>query len=63
MSGNFCGYLKSFCIHANSLRYSGLLRSIRSYPTLFAPFLINTGEVTVDDVLQAIYIDDENATT
>lgn len=44
---------------AAGLKSDGLLRSISSYPKLFAPFLIDTGEVIVDDVLQAIYIDDK----
>lgn len=44
---------------ATGLRSGGLLQSIQSYPLLFAPLFMNTGEVTVDDVLQAIYVDED----
>ena len=42
---------------ADGLRSVGLLQSMQSYPQLFAPLFINTGEITVDDVLQALYVD------
>ena len=44
---------------ADGLRSGGLLQSIQVYPQLFAPLLINTGELTVDDVLQALYAEEE----
>ena len=44
---------------ADGLRSGGLLQSMQSYPQLFAPLFINTGEITVDDVLQALYVDEE----
>ena len=44
---------------ADGLRSGGLLQSIQAYPHLFAPLFINTGELTVDDVLQALYVEEE----
>ena len=44
---------------ADGLRSGGLLQSMQVYPQLFAPLFINTGELTVDDVLQALYVEVE----
>ena len=44
---------------ADGLRSGGLLQSMQAYPQLFAPLFINTGELTVDDVLQALYVEEE----
>ena len=42
---------------ADGLRAGGL-QSMQSYPQLFAPLFIYTGEITVDDVLGALYVEE-----
>jgi len=44
------------------LKSNGLLRAIESFPDVYAPLFVYMGEVSVKDVLKAIYIDFELTT-
>ena len=40
------------------LKKSGILRAVQTFPSLYASLFMYTGEVTVDDVLEAVYVDE-----
>ena len=44
---------------AQGLKKGGMLRGIQDFPYLYAPLLLYTGEVSATDVLEAIYVDEE----
>ena len=44
------------------LKKNGLMRAIQNFPDLYAPLFIYIGEVSAEDVLNAIYIDSEITT-
>lgn len=44
------------------LKNNGLLRTIESFPDVYAPLFVYMGEVSVEDVLNAVYIDFELTT-
>lgn len=40
------------------LKKCGILRAVQTFPNLYAPLFMYTGEVMVDDILEAVYIDE-----
>lgn len=44
---------------SQGLKKGGILRCIQMFPYEYAPLLVYTGELSATDVLEAIYVDDE----
>ena len=44
---------------STGIKKNGLLRAIQSFPDIYAPLFVYVGEVSVEDVLNAVYIDFE----
>ena len=47
---------------SEGLKACGILKLLRSFPLCFIALFVNTGDITNDDVLDAVFADDDDTT-